>query len=121
MTEEMRAAPLFVVALRCRCPRCGEGPLYDGVLRVRERCPVCGLDLRKADTGDGPTVFVMFFLSILVIGAGIWVEMAYAPPLWVHVLLWPVPTIVLAILIMRPAKALMVALQYRTRAAEMGL
>lgn len=108
-------------ALRSRCPRCGEGPLYRGLLTVRDTCPVCGLDLRAADTGDGPAVFVMFFLSVVVIGVALWVEFAFSPPLWVHVVLWPVPTLVLAVLVMRPAKALMVALQYRTRATEMGL
>lgn len=108
-------------ALRSRCPRCGEGPLYRGLLTVRDTCPVCGLDLRAADTGDGPAVFVMFFLSVVVIGVALWVEFTFSPPLWVHVVLWPVPTLVLAVLVMRPAKALMVALQYRTRATEMGL
>ena len=88
---------------------------------MRDRCPVCGLDLREADTGDGPAVFVMFFLSVVVIGLALWVEFAFSPPLWVHVVLWPLPTLALAIAIMRPAKALMVALQFRTRASEMGL
>ncbi len=118
-----QAAPLSVAALRCRCPRCGQGALYTSAisLSVRERCPVCGLDLREADTGDGPAVFVMFFLSIIVIGLGVWVEFAFSPPLWVHVVLWPIPTVVLAVAVMRPMKALMVALQYRHRASEMGL
>lgn len=115
-----QVAPLMQAVLRCRCPRCGKGPLYTGLLTVRERCPVCGLDLRAADTGDGPAVFVMFFLSIVVVGMAFWVEFTFSPPLWVHVVLWPVPTLALAILVMRPAKALMVALQYRTRASEMG-
>ncbi len=113
-------SPLFT-ALHCRCPRCGEGKLYSGLLTVRERCAVCGLDLRAADTGDGPAVFVMFFLSIVVVGLALWVEYAFSPPLWVHAVLWPLPTLALAIAVMRPAKALMVALQYRTRASEMGL
>lgn len=117
----LQAAPLSVAALRCRCPRCGQGPLYTGLLTVREHCTVCGLDLRQADTGDGPAVFVMFFLSIVVVGLGAWVEFTFSPPLWVHVVLWPIPTLALAIAVMRPAKALMVALQYRTRASEMGL
>jgi hypothetical protein len=39
----------FVAGLRCRCPRCGEGPLFDGLLSVRESCTVCGLDLRARD------------------------------------------------------------------------
>jgi uncharacterized protein (DUF983 family) len=116
-----RAAPLTLAALRCRCPRCGQGPLYSGLLTVRDRCPVCGLDLRAADTGDGPAVFVMFFLSVIVIGLAFWVEFAFAPPLWVHAVLWPLPTLALAVAVMRPAKALMVALQYRTRASEMGV
>ena len=33
-----------------RCPRCGEGPLFDGV-RIRDRCPVCDL-LYQRDYGD---------------------------------------------------------------------
>ncbi len=117
----LQAAPLAVAALRCRCPRCGQAPLYAGLLTVRDRCPVCGLELGEADTGDGPAVFVMFFLSVVVIGCAIWVEFTFSPPFWVHAVLWPLPTLALAILIMRPAKALMVALQYRTRASEMGL
>ncbi len=113
--------PPLRAALRCRCPRCGEGPLYTGLLTVRDRCTVCDLDLRAADTGDGPAVFVMFFLSVLVIGVALWVEFTFSPPLWVHVVLWPLPTLALAIVVIRPAKALMVALQYRTRASEMGV
>ena len=112
---------LLRVALRCRCPRCGEGKLYSGLLTVRESCPVCGLDLRESDTGDGATVFVMFFLCILIVGMALWVDVAFAPPLWVHAVLWPVPTLVLAIVLMRPVKAAVVALQYRHRASEMGL
>ncbi len=117
----MDAAPLLTVALRCRCPRCGRGPLYRGLLTVRESCPVCGLDLRESDTGDGPAVLVMFFLCVVIIGLAIWLEMAYAPPLWVHAVIWPPVTVGLALVIMRPAKAVMVALQYRHRATEMGL
>ena len=49
------AVPVWLAALRCRCPRCGQGKLFQGVLTVRERCPVCGLDLREHDSGDGPT------------------------------------------------------------------
>jgi uncharacterized protein (DUF983 family) len=35
--------------------------------------------------------------------------------------LWPVVTVPLAIALLRPFKAGMVALQFRTRASEMGL
>lgn len=88
---------------------------------MRSVCAVCGLDLSRNDTGDGPAVFVMFAVSILVVGAALWVEFHLAPPIWVHVVVWPLVTLALALLLMRPAKAAMVALQYRHRASEMGL
>jgi uncharacterized protein (DUF983 family) len=54
-------------AFSCRCPRCGVGRLYDGLLlQVRAQCPVCGLDLTRQDAGDGPAVFVVFVLAAIV-------------------------------------------------------
>ena len=50
-----------------------------------------------------------------------WVEFRFGPPLWVHVVLWPVVTVPLAVALMRPTKAALVALQFRFRAREMGL
>jgi uncharacterized protein (DUF983 family) len=113
--------PVLRAALGCRCPRCGEGALFSGLLAVRQRCAVCGLDLRAHDAGDGPAVLVIFPLGALVVGLAFWVEFTFAPPLWLHAVLWPAVTVPLAILLMRPMKAAMVALQYRHRASEMGL
>jgi uncharacterized protein (DUF983 family) len=113
--------PWWSAGLRCRCPRCGNGRLFDGVLTIRPSCPVCGLDLREHDTGDGATVFVIFILGTVVVSMAFWVEFHLEPPLWVHAILWPVVTVPLAILLMRPLKAGLVALQYRHRSSEMGL
>ena len=112
---------LPTAALRCRCPRCGQGKLFNGLLEVRERCPVCDLDLRGHDAGDGAMVGVILVLGALVVLAAFWVEFTFSPPLWVHAVLWPVVTVPAAIGLMRPVKAALVALQYRHRAAEMGL
>src|SRR6202035_9601 len=51
-------------ALGCRCPRCGQGRLFAGLLSVRGACEVCGLDLSGQDAGDGPAVFVILFLGL---------------------------------------------------------
>ena len=45
--------------LRCRCPRCGKGPLLKGFLTIREACPACGLDYGFAEPADGPAFFAM--------------------------------------------------------------
>ncbi len=63
----------------------------------------------------------MFVLSVILVGLAFWVEFRFAPPLWVHVVLWPVVGLPLAILMMRPLKAAMVALQFRHRSREMGV
>jgi uncharacterized protein (DUF983 family) len=103
--------------LLCRCPRCGEGKLYSGVLTVRERCAVCGLDLRAQDAGDGPAVFVIFALGFIVMGMVAFVELKYEPPLWVHAAIWPLLTVAGAVALLRPLKAGLIALQYRHRAS----
>ncbi len=95
--------------------------MFDGLLAVRERCPVCDLDLRGHDAGDGAIVGVILVLGAVVVTLAFWVEFRFSPPLWVHAVLWPLITVPAAILLMRPVKAALVALQYRHRAAEMGL
>ncbi|WP_238178864.1 DUF983 domain-containing protein, partial [Methylobacterium dankookense] len=42
------------VGLRCRCPRCGEGRLFDGFITLKPGCEACGLDYGFADPADGP-------------------------------------------------------------------
>jgi uncharacterized protein (DUF983 family) len=108
----------LAAALACRCPRCGKGRLFRNLLEVRPQCEVCGLDLSAQDAGDGPAVFVILFLGALVVGLAIWVEVKFEPPLWVHVALWLPTTLALAILMLRPLKAGLIALQYRHR--ELG-
>jgi uncharacterized protein (DUF983 family) len=95
--------------------------LFIGLLTLRPACPVCGLDFGKSDTGDAGAVIVIMVLGVIVLGLAFWVEFRFNPPLWVHAILWPVVTLPLAILLMRPMKAALVAAQFRTRPTEMGL
>jgi uncharacterized protein (DUF983 family) len=100
-------------ALGCRCPRCGKGRLFAGLLSVRATCETCGLDLSAQDAGDGPAVFVILFLGLIVVGLAAVVEIRFAPPIWVHLLLWTPLIVGGAILMLRPLKAGLIALQYR--------
>ena len=114
MAETWQPAPSpFSTGLRCRCPACGKGRLYDGLLTVAAKCESCGLDLSAHDSGDGPAVFVIFILSVIVVAGGFVLEMAFEPPLWVQAVIW-IPVIIgLAILLLRPVKAILVALHYK--------
>ena len=74
--------------LRGLCPKCGQGNLFYKYLKVADRCMVCGLDFSGHDTGDGPVVPVMLVVGGLITGLALWLEVAYAPALWVHVVVW---------------------------------
>jgi uncharacterized protein (DUF983 family) len=103
----------FAAGLSCRCPQCGKGPLFAGFLKVAPRCEVCGLDLSFADSGDGPAVFVIFAVAPIVVILAIAVEALFHLAPWMHLLLWIPTTIVLALLLLRPFKATLLALQYQ--------
>ncbi len=101
------------MALRCRCPRCGEGRLYDGLLTVRERCDHCEMDLSKLNAEDGAAFFIIVVYSAIIIPLALWVEFTFSPPTWVHLLIW-IPVVVGgSIMLMRPLKAWLIGQQYR--------
>lgn len=110
--------PPLVTGLTGRCPRCGHGRLFTGFLRVAPRCEACGLDLSVQDSGDGPAAFIILIVGILVVGAALVVEVRYAWPVWLHLLVWLPLTVAACLALMRPFKGLLVAFQYRYRRHE---
>lgn len=104
--------------LRSRCPNCGEGEVFQGFLKFRDRCEVCRADLSIADAGDGPAFFVMFAALILIVPAAMILELALAPPRWVHILIWPPLTFAFCLALLRPFKATLFALQWKNKAGE---
>lgn len=119
MTEDKALYPPvdpFKAGLACVCPRCGQGKLYDGLLKVKPSCSNCGLDYSFADSGDGPAVFVILIIGFLVVGLALWAEVNYSPPLWLHLVLWIPLTVVLCLWLLRVLKAVLIALQYRNKA-----
>jgi len=109
---------LLRTALSGCCPRCGRGPLFKSFLALNDRCSVCRLDLSKADAGDGPAVFLIFILGFSVVPLALWVAMSVELPLWLHAVLWGAVILGITIGLLRPSKALTVALQYRHRRQE---
>lgn len=111
-------APLWVAALGARCPRCGKGPLFAGYLKIAPACSHCGLGFAGNDTGDGPAFFIMLPLCLLTAGFALIFEIKVEPPLWVHMIVWPLFIAAVVGFSLRPVKATMVALQYRYRDVE---
>src|SRR3982750_1081874 len=118
MAEAGAGQSIVRVGIRGRCPQCGEGKLFSGFLKLAPRCNVCGLDYSFVDPADGPAFFVMMRMAFPVTAFGIWVELAYEPPLWVH-FVTTLPMLLLACIpILRPIKGILVASQYINKAEE---
>lgn len=117
MTSYPRLEP-YDVGVRGRCPRCGEGHMFEGFLKLRPSCEVCGLDYSYADPADGPAFFAITFACLPSACFAVWLELAYQAPYWVH--LFTTFPIMLATLIppLRPLKGWLVASQYYHKAQE---
>ena len=119
MTEQSAAEQsIWRVGLRGRCPRCGRGKLFNGFLKLAPKCNACGLDYSFADPADGPAFFVMMTMAFPATGFGMWIELSYDPPLWVH-FVTTLPFLLLSCIpILRPIKGVLVASQYINKAEE---
>ena len=111
-------ASTLAAGITGRCPACGHGRMFSGYLTLAPRCKSCGLDYGFADAGDGPAVFVILVTGFIVVGAALFVEMAYAPPYWLHALIWGPLAILLPLLLLRSFKGVLIALQYKHKAEE---
>lgn len=118
MANAPATVSVMTAGLRCRCPRCGKGPLFRQVLNMCDRCTVCGLDYKFVDTGDGPAVFAIFILGFFCMGGALIAEFKFGVPWWAHVLLLGFFTPLLAVFLLRFLKATLIALQFKNKAEE---
>lgn len=108
----------FECGIKGCCPRCGQGRLFDGFLKLAPRCEVCGLDYSFADPADGPAFFVICFVCVPSVLFGLWIEVAFQAPYWVH-LVTTLPVMLLTCIPpLRPLKGWLVASQFYYKAEE---
>jgi uncharacterized protein (DUF983 family) len=102
-----------------RCPRCGKGKLYNGVLKIADRCMVCDLVLGAEDSGDDAAAFVTLIIDGIGVGLALWMGIVFTPPPWVHVAVLS-PLIILggSLLATRWLKAMLVTLQFCSRSED---
>jgi uncharacterized protein (DUF983 family) len=117
MTGKGGVAPYLAGALG-RCPNCGDGKLFTGFLKVAPKCAACGFEFAKADSGDGPAVFVIFIAGFIAAFGLLLTEVIYRPPLWLEALIWLPVAVGLCLGLLQPLKGLMIAAQFANRASE---
>jgi len=116
--QQIGGAGLLKSALLGRCPQCGRGHVFWGLLDIQPACSVCGLDLSAHDAGDGPAMAGIFLIGAIAVILALWVDARFEPDLWVHAVIWPVVVLPLSVLVMRLAKAMLLGLQWRHRGTQ---
>ncbi len=110
--------PAMQTGIRGKCPRCGEGKIFDGFLSVAPGCKVCGLSYSFADPADGPAFFIQMLFSIPVVIFALWFEVKIEPPVWAHFLTTMPMLLLSCILPLRPLKGWLIASQFFFKAEE---
>ncbi len=100
---------------RNRCPNCGGGAIFDGYLTVRDSCPACGQDLHHHQADDAPPYFAITIVGHIIVSLVLLVEIAYRPPIWLHMTIWIPLTLLLTLAVLRPIKGAIVAYQWALR------
>lgn len=98
---------------RNRCPVCGEGKVFKGYLRVVDECASCGAPLGNLRADDAPPYFTIFIVGHLLLPPVLWIERAYMPPMWLHMVVWLPLFAVVTTLLLRPVKGATVGLMCR--------
>lgn len=88
----------------CKCPACGEGSAFAGYLRVTPVCAACGTKFDDLHADDAPPYFTIFLVGHIVVPLMLMLERGYAPPIWVHMVLWLPLILILTLALLRPIK-----------------
>ena len=98
-----------------KCPACGVGAMFRRYLKVAESCPHCGEELHHHRADDAPAYFTIVIVGHIVVSLVLAVEMAYRPPLWLHMVLWLPLTLILTLVLLPSVKGALVGLQWALR------
>ncbi len=115
VVEDLPPRPLaraLLLGTLCRCPACGAGRLFERYLAVAPACGACGEALHHQRADDAPPYFSTFLVGHVVVALVLWVELAFAPPLWLHLAVWLPLTLLLVLLSLPPIKGALVAQQW---------
>lgn len=89
--------------------------MFGAFLKVRDRCEVCGEELFHHRADDFPPYLVIVIVGHVVVTMILFVEINFAPPLWLQMSIWGPVTIGLALMLLQPVKGVVVALQWSLR------
>lgn len=96
----------------CKCPSCGKGSIYNGLLSIRAVCEVCAEDLSHQKADDFPAYLNVLIVGHIVVGFAMAMMRYKFFDIWTITFLTAFVCIVTSIVMMRPLKGLVVGSQW---------
>ena len=116
MNDQRDRWPSMRRGLSGRCPHCGEGHLFKGFLKVVTRIATSAASIFIIiGRTTCPPYIVIFVVGHIVVGGMLSAETQYDWPIWLHVMLGRLLTVVLSLGMLQPVKGVIVALQWAIR------
>ena len=98
---------------KMKCPHCGIGGLFNRFLKIAEHCPACGEEFHHHRADDFPAYLVIVVVGHIIVPAILAVEIAYAPPTWLQLVVWLPLTLIGSLGLLQPTKGAIVGLQWQ--------
>ena len=116
MTPIQQPVPLATAigrAFKMKCPHCGTGDLFSRFLKIADHCPECSEEFHHHRADDFPAYLVIVVVGHIIVPAILAVEVAYAPPTWLQLVVWLPLTLIGSLGLLQPTKGAIVALQWQ--------
>jgi len=105
---------------RCRCPKCGNGPLMNGYLNVRDTCPVCREEFYHHRADDGPAYLTILIVAHVMAPLLLWAFVKWRPEPLVLFTIFAVGCVALSLYLLPRLKGALVAFQWSKRMNGFG-
>src|ERR1700743_583327 len=101
-------------ALLARCPCCGQGKLFRSYLKQVEACSACGEKFGAIRADDAAPWLTIILVGHIFLPLALAFAMVSILPVLASAMLWSVVLVGLSLLILPRAKALFIAILWRT-------
>ncbi len=102
------------------CPECGEGRMFGGFLKTADYCSHCRLPIHYHRADDAPPYFTILILGHIIIPLVLLTEKQWAPPEWLHYVVWLPLTLAACLLMLPRIKGILIGLQWSRRMHGFG-
>jgi uncharacterized protein (DUF983 family) len=96
-----------------KCPKCSQGKIFSGYLKINNHCSKCNEDLSVYRTDDfGPWLSIVL-AGHIVVPLVLSTEKTFAPALWLQTLIWIPFSLIIVLYLLPVSKSICLAIMWR--------